>query len=131
MRTALWRKRTALLAPLVAGCLLLGAATPVVGDVEVVRSGHCSGTATWRLEVEKDDGRIGFELKVNGTQAYKVWRVKIRQNGVLFHSRLRTANRYGNFEVERDRPDRYGTDTFTFRARQLSNDQLCTGTIRI
>lgn len=123
------RGHRALLASVALSGLLLATASPVSADVDKVGTGHCSGAATWRLEVDRDEGRLDVELDIRTTHAGKTWRVRMRQDGDRFYSRLRTTDHEGDIEVDRDRPDRAGTDTFSFRATQLSNGQVCRGSI--
>jgi hypothetical protein len=126
---SLHRGHRALLAGVVMSGLLLATTAPVSAEVDKVRTGHCSGAATWRLEVDRDEGRLDVELDILTTHAGKTWRVRMSQNGDRFYSSLRTTDHDGDIEVDRDRPDRAGTDTFAFRATQLSNGQVCRGSI--
>jgi hypothetical protein len=120
-----------LLAGFVMSGVLLATASAVSADVDKVRTGHCSGAATWRLEVDREEGRLDVELDILTTRAGKTWRVRMSQNGDRFYSRVRTTDHDGDIEVDRDRPDRAGTDTFSFRATQLSNGQICKGSVSI
>ncbi len=122
--------RTALAAFVMSG-LLLATAVPASADADKARTGRCSGAATWRLELDRDPGEIDVELKIRTPRSGRTWRVVLRHNGTQFYSRLRTTNRYGQIEVERERPDRRGTDTFSFRATNVANGQVCQGSLSI
>jgi hypothetical protein len=111
----------------VAALLVLGlsAFVPVgsaSADTERTKTGHCSGTATWKLEVDKEEGRIEADFDVNSSsRAGVAWRVRMWDNGTRFYNQLRYTNAFGNFESEGHTYDRRGTaDTITARAVNLN-----------
>ena len=53
------------------------------GNEPRIKSGSCSGSATWKLKAKLDDGRIETEFEVDQNRVGRRWHVKIRRNGVL------------------------------------------------
>ena len=52
------------------------------GGTAVVKSGSCTGNATWKLKVKPDDGALETEFQVDQNVAGRAWKIVIRQNGV-------------------------------------------------
>jgi hypothetical protein len=98
-------------------------------DDEVERRGSCEGSSRWELDLEKDDGRIEVELEVTTRKAGQTWRVRMFQNDSQFFVGTRVArvddDDRPDFEVERDRPDRPGTDRFRARAVNTVTGEVC------
>jgi hypothetical protein len=70
-------------------------------DTEREKTGRCSGAATWKLEVDKEEGRIEADFDVNSSSRAGVpWRVRMWDNGTRFFNQLRFTNGFGNFEAE-------------------------------
>jgi hypothetical protein len=95
---------------------------------EVVKTGGCSGSATWKLKLSPDNGRIEVEFQVDSNKAGQTWRVKLFHDGTLFFTRLRaTKAPSGSFEVRRMTGNAAGADTIKGRARNIKSGQLCVG----
>jgi hypothetical protein len=106
----------------------LAAAPAVAKRGDVIRRGACSGRSDWKLKLSPENGRIetGFEVdqNVNG----RTWRVRIRHDGDLVFSGLRTTRApSGSFEVRLIQANRAGRDVFTARAVNPSSGEICSG----
>ncbi len=102
-------------------------------DTERTKTGSCSGSATWKLEVDKESGRIEADFFVNSTSGAGVgWHVQMWDNGTRFFNQTRYTNRYGNFEAEGNTNDRSGvSDTIKAKASNNSTGQVCQGSLSI
>jgi hypothetical protein len=99
---------------------------------EVVRSGNCSGTTDWKLELELDDGRIETEFEGDSNRNGQRWRVTLRRDGDRFFRRVRVTHApSGSFEVERRPRNRAGSDRITARAVNLASGEVCRGAATI
>ena len=99
-------------------------------DVEIIRTGSCSGTADWKLKAKRDDGAIEVEWEVDSNRAGQVWRVRIYDNGNrVVATRRTTQPPSGSFDVERHIANRPGSDHLVARSRNLASGQLCRGTL--
>lgn len=95
---------------------------------DVIKTGGCSGTATWKLKLSPDNGKIEVEFQVDSNKAGQTWRVKLFHDGALFFNRLRTTKApSGSFEVRRTTGNGAGGDIIKGRARNISIGQLCVG----
>ncbi len=95
---------------------------------DVVKTGGCSRSATWKLKLSPDNGKIEVEFQVDSNKAGQTWRVKLFNDGSLFFTRLRTTNApSGSFEVRRVTGNSAGADTIKGRARNIKSGQLCVG----
>ena len=107
---------------------MLGAVAPpaAAGGPEVIREGACSGRSDWKLKLKEDNGRIEVEFEVDQNVVGRLWRVRIRQDGVLvFSGRRRTQAPSGSFEVRLLERNTAGTDRFVARARSLAGGETC------
>ena len=112
---------------------ILGAAVApaVANDADVVRSGACSPSGTWKVKASPENGRIEVEGEVDSNRIGQSWHWSIRHNGSIAASGQRTTVApSGSFEVRRVLANRAGTDTFVFTARRDGSQQLCRGTVR-
>jgi hypothetical protein len=119
-------------APLVATLALgalVGSAPVAAADRE--REGDCSARSDWELELEKDDGRIEFDLDIDTPRSGQRWAIVIKQNGGAFFENTRRTDDDGDIEIDRDRPDRSGTDRFSFRAVNRVTGEVCAGGLSI
>ena len=95
-------------------------ATPIVAlsatpAVAADREFWCHG-AQVEFEVDKErwGNRAGFEVNIdvdNATPGSK-WRVRLRHDGKTVHSKVYTADREGEIEVEKWRKNTKGKDRF-------------------
>jgi hypothetical protein len=98
------------------------------GGDDVRTSGHCSGSAHWKLKAKPDDGRIEVEGEVDSNVSGQSWTWKLKHNGsVSAHGTKKTGGGSGSFEVERRMTNLAGKDHFVFRAEHRG--QVCRGTI--
>jgi hypothetical protein len=101
-------------------------------DGRVIREGNCSGASDWKLKAKPEDGGLEVEFEVDQNVNGQEWRVTLKRNGVVFFRGIRTTQPpSGSFEVERRTPNGPGEDHFVGRARNLSTDELCRGSVRI
>jgi hypothetical protein len=123
-------RRSKVVPPLVLGALLLGIMIPGAawaGDPEVKKEGPCSGRSEWKLEVRLEDNntfRVRWEADsgIPGQQ----WRMRLRQNGTLIASALRTTNADGEAQLRlRGVTNTAGPDTFAGRARNIASGETC------
>ena len=99
---------------------------------DVVRSGGCSGSATWKLKAGHDDRRLQVEGEVDSNRNGQTWRWRILHNGdVAAHGRATTKAPSGSFEVRRLLVNAKGTDTISLRARNAASGQVCRGSLRL
>lgn len=84
------------------------AAAPAHADVD--RSARCAG-AEFELSVDREHG--GFEIEADvDARPGSAWRVTLRHEGRVFYSKVRTADREGDIDVDRFRRNTRGKDTF-------------------
>ncbi len=129
-RTAL---ATLTLSALAVPVAVMAPASASHGDANrVTRSGACSASAHWKLEVKPDDGRIELEAEVDSNRSGQVWTWRITHNGSLSARGTRTtAGSSGSFTVHRRMANLAGPDHFAFRAERRSTGQVCRGTITL
>ena len=113
----------------VAGLSVLATAPAQAGDdYRVLRTGSCSGSATWKLKAKAEDGRIEVEFEVDSNRNGQVWQVGLRRDGNLVWSGQRTTvARSGSFDVERRISNSAGDDVVVGRATHGS--QVCRGRV--
>ena len=98
------------------------------GNNDVIQEGRCSASSDWKLKLSAENGRIEVEFEVDQNVSGDRWRVKIRHDGDrVFRGTRTTGGASGSFEVRIVEDDRGGADTFRARARNLSTDEVCTG----
>ncbi len=86
----------------------------------------CAG-ALVKLQVERDDGRHEVEVDIDNGQRGERWRVRIFQNGNRFFNDVRTVRGDDNdIEIDRDRRNTAGRDTYKLRAKNLRTGGACT-----
>ena len=100
------------------------------GGNDVRTSGHCSGSAHWKLKAKPDNGRIEVEGEIDSNRSGQVWHWRIKHNGsTSAHGTRSTAGRSGSFSVVRQMANLAGKDRFVFRATH--GQQVCRGTISL
>jgi hypothetical protein len=123
-------RRSNVIAPLVLGALILGVMVPGAawaGDPEVKKEGPCSGRSEWKLEVRlEDDNTFRVRWEADSGIPGQRWRMKLRQNGTLIASAIRTTNADGEAQLRlRGVTNTNGPDTFAGRARNIANGETC------
>jgi hypothetical protein len=95
-------------------------------NVEVFRSGPCTGASHWSLELDRET-RIEADWEVHSVRAGQTWRVVMRHNGSVVWSGTRTTEHDGDFEVERSVTDASGADAIRVRAVNNRTGEVCRG----
>jgi hypothetical protein len=115
---------------LVLGALVALPAPAFARDTDVIRTGSCSGSADWKLKVGREDGGLEVEFQVDSNRVGQEWRVRLRDDGILRASVIRTTKApSGSFTVRRVIPNLAGTDDIVARARNLATGELCVARI--
>lgn len=97
----------AALAATTTGAVLLTAG-PAAADTE--RSVRCGG-AVATLSVDREDGALEVDADVDRAAPGSRWRVVLRHEGRVVADRVLRADREGELDLDRVRPDTAGTDT--------------------
>jgi hypothetical protein len=102
------------------------------GNEPRIKSGSCSGLATWKLKAKLDNGRIETEFEVDQNRGGRRWHVKIRRNGALALDGIRTTMApSGSFEVRRRLRNGAGRDRIVATATALATGQTCRGVVAL
>ena len=126
--------RRSLLTALMASASLILASTPATA-IETEKTGKCSAGSIWQadLELEYKVFDLGFEIDTKN--ADENWNFTLRHNGKRVVSENRTTvkdfdDSYAEVEWDLLRPDRKGSDTFTFRAVNQTSGEVCKATLK-
>jgi hypothetical protein len=126
--------RRSLLTALMASASLILASTPATA-IETEKTGKCSAGSIWQadLELEYKVFDLGFEIDTKN--ADENWNFTLRHNGKRVVSENRTTvkdfdDSYAEVEWDLIRPDRKGSDTFTFRAVNQTSGEVCKATLK-
>ena len=126
--------RRSLLTALMASASLILASTPATA-IETEKTGKCSAGSIWQadLELEYKVFDLGFEIDTKN--ADENWNFTLRHNGKLVVGENRTTvkdfdDSYAEVEWDLIRPDRKGSDTFTFRAVNQTSGEVCKATLK-
>ena len=126
--------RRSLLTALIASASLILASTTATA-IETEKTGKCSAGSIWQadLELEYKVFDLGFEIDTKN--ADENWNFTLRHNGKRVVSENRTTvkdfdDSYAEVEWELIRPDRKGSDTFTFRAVNQTSGEVCKATLK-
>jgi hypothetical protein len=110
--------------------LAVGSVPAAANEDDVIQRGSCSGRTDWKLKASPEDGGIEAEFEVDQNMVGDDWRVRIIHDGERIFSGVRTTRgASGSFEVEIVEDDRAGTDRFVGKARNLSTDETCRGSV--
>lgn len=82
-------------------------------------------------EVEKDDGRFEVEVDLDDAKPGSRWRVRLWHDGKRYHNKVHRADGDGEFEIERNRPNTAGKDTFKLRVQKIGAKKAAVRTIRL
>jgi hypothetical protein len=117
---------------LAAGALAVAPAAFAGDGDAVIRTGKCTGAATWKLKAKMDDGRIETEFEVDQNRVGRRWNVVLRRDGAVVFRGIRTTRApSGSFEVSRLIRNTAGPDRIVATARALAGGQLCRGVVTI
>ncbi|QWC84014.1 hypothetical protein KLP28_10320 [Nocardioidaceae bacterium] len=122
------RRLTATLATtaLVATPLAIATASPAAAADREFR--YAGGQIDF--DVEKDDGRFEVSVDIDDARPGSRWVVVLKQNGNRFYKQTVRADREGDVDIDRDRRDTRGRDTFKLRIKRVGADKTVTRTIR-
>ena len=94
-------------------------ATPAYADgPEKDREFRVAG-AEVDFSVEKDDGRFEVEVDIDDAKPGSKWRVILKHDGRRFHKKVPRADGDGDIEIERNRSNTKGADTFKVRVKKV------------
>jgi hypothetical protein len=112
---------------LAAVALTVAAGASAKAGPEVLKRGKCSGSATWKLKLKNDNGRIEAEFEVDQNLAGKRWNVVLTRNGsVVLRATKTTLAPSGSFEA-RKLFARAGANRVVATARAVGSGQTCRG----
>lgn len=124
-----------LLSAAIASSSLILASTPATA-LETEKTGKCSAGSIWQadLELEYKVFDLGFEIDTKN--ADEKWNFTLRQNGKRVFNESRTSikdfdDSYAEVEWDLIRPDRKGSESFSFRAVNQSSGEVCKATIKV
>ncbi len=96
------------------------------GGRQIIKTGKCSASSTWKLKVKSDDGRIETEFQVDQNRVGKRWRVKLFRNGSAVFTGIRTTRApSGSFEVRRLLAASPGTNRIVASAKAMHGGERC------
>ncbi|WP_020692224.1 hypothetical protein [Aeromicrobium massiliense] len=120
-------------AVLLGGTALAGAAlvaVPATASADLERHGRCAG-ATYELQVDREGRRYEVSLDAEHARPGSRWVVQLRHDGKRVHHGIVRADREGELELERLRPNTRDRDTFTVRLRPAGTDGWCSTSVRV
>jgi hypothetical protein len=103
-------------------------AAPAHADTE--RRGAC-GAGTYELSVDREDGGYEVSVDIDRVAADSRWRVVMKHDGQRFYRNVLRADREGELDVDRQRANTSGRDTFTFRAKRLGQPVSCSARVSV
>lgn len=132
MRAKAWTM-TSLATAAAVGLTLVVPTTASAAEVE--RRGQCTSTSTWKIELEREDGRIELDSEFNTRRAGQTWRVRVVHNGQLTYQGTRVArwddDGRPDFEVDLRRRNQPGVDRMRVRAVNTATGEVCVARARI
>jgi hypothetical protein len=130
MGSNLKRRALALLAlALVGGAMVAMPAAVAAKDGDIIRTGGCSNTSDWKLKLSPENGKIEVEFEVDTPKSGQDWKVRIKKNGNVIWSGVRTTNlASGSFTVRKVTGNPAGADAFVGRAVNQKTGEVCRGT---
>lgn len=78
------------------------------------------------MDVDGDGGRFEVDFEVDSNVRGQQWRMSLRHEGKRVFRDVRTTDRVGEADYDRNRPDTPRKDTFRARAVNLGNGEVCT-----
>lgn len=119
-------------AAVVAGGLVLAAPAEAKGSRATIVRGDCSGATNWKLKAKPDDGRLEVEFEVDSNRVGQRWSWKIRHDGAVKASGVRTTLApSGSFSVERRIVDAPGAHRIKATATNLRTGEVCRATLTL
>ncbi len=74
------------------------------------------------FSVEKDDRRFEVEVDIDDARPGSKWRVVLRHDGKVFHSKVHRADGEGDVEVDKSRRNTAGKDVFKVKVKKVGGD---------
>lgn len=71
------------------------------------------------FSVEKDDGRFEVEVDIDDAEPGSKWRVVLWHDGRRFHHKVHRADGDGDVEIDQNRRNTAGADTFKVRVKKV------------
>ena len=119
-------------AGLVAGALAVAPLTLLAAPAHADAEKHGqAGSGVYELSVDREDGGFDVSVDLDGLPRGQRWRIVLRHDGDEVASLVRRADREGDIEVERHRPDTAGADVFWFTAMRVGGSATCGAKIRV
>jgi 2-methylaconitate cis-trans-isomerase PrpF len=98
----------------------------VAKDGDIRRSGTCGASATSKITLSDEDGRIEVEFEVDQNRNGVPWRVVITRNGSRVFAGLRTTRApSGSFTVRRVLGNAAGADVIRATATNTRSGAVC------
>ena len=103
-------------------------------SADTTKRGAC-GQGSYEFQVDREDREDGggFEVSADLDRLApgSTWTVVIRHDGKRVGKVTRTADSEGELDVDVDRPNSAGSDTFRFKAVPTSGGAKCSATIKL
>lgn len=109
-----------------ASLLALPVATLTAGSAAAAQNQKSCAGGLVKLDVERDDGRYEVQAEVDDARQGDRYRVRLFQNGNRFADAVRTIDEDNDLDVDRDRRNTAGRDTFRLRVKNLRSGGACT-----
>lgn len=98
---------------------------------DIDKFGTC-GAGVYEFSVDREDnGSYDVSVDLDRVAPGTRWRVQMSHNGKGFVDRVVRADREGDVEVERNRPNSAGTDVFRFKATRVGSKASCSDKISV
>jgi hypothetical protein len=102
---------------------------------EIEQKGNCSADSRWSADLELEYKVFDLGFEVDTKEENQDWRFTLNHNGKRVFSETRKAvkdfdDSYSEVDWDVIRPDRRGTDTFSFRAINQSTGEICRATLK-
>ncbi len=107
--------------------VILGAAASAAPKAPVVRTGGCSGHATWKLTVTRGQGPANNKVEAD-SELFRLangqrWKSTFKNNGVVFGTSTTTA--MGNETSSTRLSATHSTNVIRVRSVNLTTGQVC------
>ena len=121
-------KLASVAAAAILGTVSVPAAAQAGGVDPMVKSGGCSGLATWKLKVKPQNGGLEVEYEVDASRRGQQWRVTLFHGGNrIVRDVFTTRGLSGSFTVRTVERNTAGGDKISGHARRLGDGQTCHG----
>lgn len=100
---------------------MLGASPASAADREFRYAG-----AAHEFDVEKEHRRFEVEFDIDDAKPGSKWLVVIRHDGKVVHKQVHRADREGDVEINKMRPDTRGKDAFKVKVRKIGAKKAVT-----